>query len=288
MTAYRNRSRPGKGVTGMQDDECVRFLQWALPRLGLRWPGFRRVRGQVCKRILRRVRALQLENLEAYRDHLHDYPAEWEVLDRFCRITISRFYRDRWVFDALGQTILPRLIDEASARGDDRISCWCIGCAAGEEAYTLSLMWVHLLAGDRPAVDLRIVATDASAKQLERARAAVYPASSLKELSPQWRRLSFTRDGRSYRLHPRHSSRVDFRQQDIRTEVPPERFQLILCRNLVFTYYDNELQRAIAGRIRECLLPRGALVLGAHEALPEGVVGFSPCGPKGVIYVRID
>jgi hypothetical protein len=39
----------------MRDAEGVEFLQWCLPRLGLRWPGFRKVRRQVYKRVARRL-----------------------------------------------------------------------------------------------------------------------------------------------------------------------------------------------------------------------------------------
>ena len=45
----------------MQDDECVQFLQWAVPQLHMRWPGFRKVRRQVCKRLQRRINQLGLD-----------------------------------------------------------------------------------------------------------------------------------------------------------------------------------------------------------------------------------
>ena len=60
----------------MKDSDCVHFLQWALPRLRLRWSGFRRVRRQVCKRIARRLRELELSDLDAYRDYLAAKPSE--------------------------------------------------------------------------------------------------------------------------------------------------------------------------------------------------------------------
>jgi chemotaxis protein methyltransferase CheR len=46
-------------------------------------------------------------------------------------------------------------------------------------------------------------------------------------------------------------------------------FDLVLCRNLAFTYFDLELQQELAGRIAGALRPGGALVVGAHEAPPE-------------------
>ena len=62
-----------------------------------------------------------------------------------------------------------------------------------------------------------------------------------------------------------------FLEQDIRHEFPEGRFDLILCRNLVFTYFATALQAAIARRLAERLVPEGVLVLGIHESLPESV-----------------
>ncbi len=85
----------------MKDPECIRFLQWALPQLHMRWPGFRKVRAQVCKRIGRRMTGLGLSEFSSYRSYLEETPEEWSTLDTLCRITISRFYRDRDVFEHL-------------------------------------------------------------------------------------------------------------------------------------------------------------------------------------------
>jgi chemotaxis methyl-accepting protein methylase len=62
------------------DAECLEVLRWAAPRLGPRWEGFRRVRGQVCKRMGRRMKALGLESVAAWRERLEADPAEWAVL----------------------------------------------------------------------------------------------------------------------------------------------------------------------------------------------------------------
>ena len=114
----------------MRDSRCVEFLQWALPRLRMRWPGFRRVRRQVCKRIDGRLRELGLDNTAAYQEYLENNPAEWHVLDDFCRISISRFYRDRSVFDCLRDDVLPNLAARAAALGERQLRCWSAGCAS--------------------------------------------------------------------------------------------------------------------------------------------------------------
>ena len=83
----------------------------------LRWPGFRKVRRQVCKRLNRRMHDLQLADFAAYRARLEDDPSEWKVVDRCCHITISRFFRDRGVFEALRRRMLPDIAAHAKQEG---------------------------------------------------------------------------------------------------------------------------------------------------------------------------
>jgi hypothetical protein len=91
----------------MTDQECGQFLQWALPRLGMRWPGFRKVRRQVHKRLNRRLDELGLTQILEYCGYLKTHPDEWQILESFLRISISRFYRDRGVWDRLRDEVLP-------------------------------------------------------------------------------------------------------------------------------------------------------------------------------------
>src|SRR5688572_3980003 len=145
----------------MTDQECVELLQWAALRLRLRWEGFRRVRGQVCKRIGRRIKALGLEGAAAYRARLEAEPAEWEVLDSLCRVTISRFYRDHRVFDVLREELLPALLRDARGRGESVLRIWSAGCASGEEPYTIAVLFRLGLAPAFPELRLELLATDA-------------------------------------------------------------------------------------------------------------------------------
>ena len=75
----------------MHDEDCIAFLQWALPQLHMRWQGFRKVHAQVCKHLARRLQQLQLRHLNDYRAYLQNRPTEWACLDSMCQVTISRF-----------------------------------------------------------------------------------------------------------------------------------------------------------------------------------------------------
>ena len=270
----------------MKDEQCVSFLQWALPQLHMRWPGYRKVRRQVCKRVDRRIQELGLEGVEAYRSWLGDNDDEWRHLDACCRITISRFYRDRAVFDALADQVLPALADAARRRGDTVLRVWSTGCGSGEEPYTLAVIWQSELQHRFPEMGVEIVATDADPNVLQRARAGRYAFGSLKELPERLRERAFRRDGDAYALKPEYRRGVRFLEQDIREGQPDGRFDLVLCRNLVFTYFDEDRQRDVLRRITGTMHDGAALVLGAHEHLPDDTSGLCVWFEKHAIYRR--
>lgn len=91
----------------MSNTDCIAFLQWALPQLSLRWPGFRKVRRQMCKRVRRSINEVQLDDFSAYRARLESDLAEWHVLDECCHLTISRFFRNRSMIEVLCRPIQP-------------------------------------------------------------------------------------------------------------------------------------------------------------------------------------
>jgi chemotaxis protein methyltransferase CheR len=252
----------------MNNNDCIAFLQWCLPRLGLRWPGYRKVRRQVCKRIVRRYRALGLAGIAVYRRYLETHPREWPALDACCRITISRFYRDTQIFKAVGDHVLPSLARSARGRGDQSVRCWSVGCASGEEPYSLAVLWALGPAEIAPDLAFSVIATDSDPKMLDRARAARYGAGGLRDIPDHWRDTAFLSEKDEYVVRRPFRACVDFRLQDIRTEAPDETFDLILCRNLAFTYFDEAVQR----RTLECLTRRlhsdGILVIGRRESLP--------------------
>lgn len=252
----------------MTDSECVELLQWALPRLSLRWRGFSNVRGQVCKRIARRMKALGIADAHAYRLRLETDRSELAYFDELCRVTITRFYRDRAVYDALRETLLPELAERAiSERRPLRI--WSAGCASGEEPYTLAILMHQEIAPRHPGLGFELIATDADVRLIERAAEATYPEGTLRELPRAWIDEAFTREDGSLRLKPPYRERVTFLIQDLRREAPEGLFDVILCRNVAFTYFDEALQTRTLERLIDKLQAGGLLVIGGHEQLPR-------------------
>lgn len=274
----------------MNDSECVQFLQWALPRLSMRWPGFRCVRAQVCKRLQRRIDELQLDGLSAYRDYLGEHRDEWTVLDGLCQVTISRFCRDKSVFAYLEEQVFPYQINKIHQARGTQLRIWCAGCGAGEESYTLGLLWALRYQKKYPSFTLSIVATDINPDMLKRAKQACYPYSAIKNLPTAWRQTAFRQDKELYCLQAEYQANVEFLCQDLRSDLPPDSetkpFHLVCCRNLAFTYFDDPLQRKVANRLHNCMTEEGILMIGVHEELPAGVEGFKTLSKRLGIYQR--
>jgi chemotaxis protein methyltransferase CheR len=203
-----------------------------------------------------------------------------------CRITISRFYRDKGVYGQLADRIIPGLVEQIRRAGGRRLHIWSAGCGSGEEPYSLALLWALQLQQHCPDIVLRILATDIDLQLLHRARKACYPFSSLKDLPAVWRESAFTASAGCYCLQSAFNHPVLFAEHDVRGTVPATALPLILCRNLVYTYCDMDLQCEITQRLGAALQPGGLLVLGSHETLPGAVAGFTPLSCNRAIYKK--
>jgi len=219
------------------------------------------------------MRDLGLDSFSAYRARLETDPTEWRVFDECCHITISRFFRDRGIFEVLRKRVLPDIVARAKHEGRD-VHVWSAGCASGEEPYTLKILWDVEVASAYPSVSLSIIASDVDKAMLARAREGCFEPTSLHELPPPLIEQAFDRVGSQYCVKRKHRESIEFLDQDLRSEMPPRLFDLILCRYVAFTYFAVPLQRKVLARMLERLRPRGYFVIGTHEQLPSEVSGL--------------
>jgi len=228
----------------------------------------------VCKRLKRRTLALGLADFNAYRTRLETDPSEWRVFEACCHITISRFFRDRAIFEAVRRQLLPAIAARARDEGRNALA-WSAGCASGEEPYTLKMLWDLEIAPAFPGVSLSIVASDVDQAILARAREGCFEATSLHELPPPLIEAAFDPNGSQYRIKAKHREGIEFIEQDLRSEMPRHLFDLILCRYVAFTYFTTPLQRKVLVGMLDHLRQQRYLVIGAHEHLPEDVPGLA-------------
>lgn len=269
----------------IEKEEFVRFLKWCLPKLSLCWSGYRKVHGTVRKRLARRMQELGLPNLAAYREKLESEPSEWLELDRLCRIPISRFYRDKAVYETLSLEVLPNCADAVHERGGGVLRILSAGCASGEEPYTISLIWWLRLSGRYPDVELQIFALDIDDVMLHRAETSCYSAGSFKEMPADLFENGFRRADGEYCLRDPYRLGVLFEKADLRENVLAGPFDLILCRNSAFTYFNDAARVMVFAKLDASLRDGGYLIIGSHESLPPQAHSYRRLQP-GVPVLR--
>ncbi len=265
---------------GTNGKACTEFLKWAVPQMGYRWQGYRKVRNQVCKRLKNRMNELDLEDYGLYRNYLTAHPDEWIVLDGMMRITISRFFRDAKSWEVLYDMILSDWGKETSIKKRP-LRVWSAGCASGEEPYSFALLWEFRLSGHFPGIETDIVATDASEHMLKRARKACYPRASLRDVPSQMLSHAFKEqpDG-MFCLQKKWQKPVKFKKQDIRRRMPGGAFDIVFCKNLVGMYFEPSIARHLFVQICHKIRGGGVLIIGNHEPFPvDDIPGMYAYGP---------
>jgi chemotaxis methyl-accepting protein methylase len=249
------------------------FLKAACPPLDLEWRKYRRRTSR--HRVEARLRELGLDGFAGYLERLRCDPAEAAGLADRMRVTVSRFFRERQLWEGLFQTVLPALMQERPPTEPLRL--WSVGCCGGEEPYTLALLWRERFAPR----SVEILATDIDAASLERARAAVYNVSSLREVPTVLRQRHFIRQDHCWRLDAAIAGQIRFAVHNLMTDPLPAGLDLICCRYLAFTYYQRERRLLAARRLWQALRPGGALMIGRKEQLgpAAGLFTFWPEAP---------
>jgi chemotaxis protein methyltransferase CheR len=227
---------------------------------------------------------LGLRDVFSYGDYLQRTPAEWAHLDAFCRIPISRFYRDRAIFTHLREVVLPALARNRLSVGGTELRCWSLGCASGEEAYTLGILWTLGIGPRFSKLSFTITATDVDENLIARAERGCYKKSSLRDMPADLLIAGFDQAADRYCVKSRLRKPIEFRVEDVRCCLPMDRFHLILCRNFVFTYFSDQLQRATLASLLSRLTDGGFFVVGQHEDIPKDVEVLAPTGPHLRIY----
>jgi len=262
----------------MEFDE---FLKEATALLGLQWRPFHR-KG-IKRKVERRVADIGLSDFEEYLLKVKKDSEEQLLLSKILTVTISRFFRDKKVFHTLSQSIVPDLLKE----GSSELRIWCIGCASGEEPCSLALLWKEKFEQIWPQVHLSILATDLDGNLLERAKEGAYKNSSLKEVPEGTVRKFFKKEGAFYILNPTIRGSIEFKVHDILHEEPFLGMDIVLCRNLAFTYFSKGSQIEVLKKIALSLKEKGYLVIGKKESLPLIYPTlFVPVFPSEKIYQK--
>ena len=238
-------------------------------------------RATVLRRIERRLQVNGITDLQAYRDFLHLHPEETQALLQDMLISVTNFFRDKEAFDVLDRDVLPRFIE---GRGEqDRIRVWSVGCATGEEAYSLAMLLQERSLKSAEGVSFQVFATDIDERAISFARTGLYPDSILADVTPSRARQFFAKDAAHYRVKKELREHMLFAHHNVLSDPPFSRLDLICCRNLLI-YLDREAQIEILKMFHFALRPGGVLFLGSSESADSVSSMFSVVDKRNRIY----
>jgi two-component system, chemotaxis family, CheB/CheR fusion protein len=237
------------------------------------------------RRIERRMAVHQIETLGAYAGFMQQNPAEVQALFRDLLIGVTSFFRDPDAFKALEEQVIPKLF--ANKPAESAIRVWSIGCATGEEAYSLAMLLAERQEALKRSFRIQVFGTDIDAQAIASARTGIYPASISADVPPERLARFFTAepDGVSYRIHKSIRDLLIFSEQDVIKDPPFSKIDLIGCRNLLI-YMDSELQKKLIPLLHYALNPDGFLFLGTSETVSEYGELFATVNRQMKLYQR--
>lgn len=180
-------------------------------------------------------------------------------------INETYFFRDKLPFDALKDTLLPRIMQAKGA--DKSLRIWSAACSTGQEPYSIAMLLAemkHKLTGWR----IEIVGTDLAGHAIEKAQNGAYSQFEVQRGLPTPYLLRyFNQVGDMWHIAPAIRSQVSFRHFNLLSDFGPlGKFDVIFCRN-VLIYFNAQGKKDILQRMSRQLNPDGGIVLGAAEGL---------------------
>lgn len=221
-------------------------------------------RSTVARRIARRMQIVGVAELGAYVELVRAEPREAAALLDDLLINVTRFFRDPEVFERLAADVIPRLFDGKGPL--DRVRVWSVGCATGEEAYSLAILLLEEAARRPTPPQVQVFASDLHERSLRHAREGLYPAAIREDVSDDRLQRFFRRDDGGYRITKALRDVVVFAQHNLLQDPPFSRIDLVVCRN-VLIYLQAEAQREVVDLFHYALQGTGYLLLGTAETL---------------------
>ncbi|HSR99481.1 MAG TPA: chemotaxis protein CheB [Kofleriaceae bacterium] len=235
----------------------------------------------VARRVQRRVDLLRADNMSAYVEQLLADPDELNTLYQDLLIGVTQFFRDPEAFETLEREVIPQILERVPPAQELRL--WIAGCATGEEAYSLAMLFYEALAARGRSINLKILATDVHPASLEFAGAGVYGDDQLSNMSPERLERFFTRRPSGYQISPELRQLIVFARHNVLKDAPFTKMNFISCRNMLI-YLQPQAQRTVLSLFHFGLSSGGVLFMGASESPGALSDEFTPVDEHWKIY----
>ncbi|NTU80762.1 MAG: PAS domain S-box protein [Chloroflexales bacterium] len=239
-------------------------------------------RPTLLRRIARRMQVTGTTTLLAYLELLRANTDEAPALLRDLLISVTNFFRDPAAWQAL-EAIIPQLFQGKEA--SDVVRAWVVGCATGEEAYTLAMLLSEHALTLECQLTVQVFATDIDEHAIAVARAGVYPETIAVDIAPERLQRFFTSEPGHYRVRKELRDLVLFMPHNVLRDPPFSRLDLITCRNLLI-YIDHAMQEQILELFHFTLQPERFLLLGSSESTDGLPTRFTPIDKAHRLFKR--
>jgi two-component system CheB/CheR fusion protein len=237
----------------------------------------------VHRRVERRMALHKITDIRTYVHYLKDTPAEVDALFKDLIIEVTGFFRDPEAFEVLGKKIIPAIVDYK--KPDSAVRVWVPGCATGEEAFSLAMLFQEAMDRLNKHLNVQIFATDINKETIEHARTAQFPVGISSDIPSKRLGQFFIKEGGVYRVKKTIRDMVVFAVQNLISDPPFSKLDLISCRNILI-YMDSVLQKKVIPLFHHTLNQNGYLFLGSSETIGEFNGLFSPVDTKWKIFQR--
>ena len=237
------------------------------------------------RRVRRRMQVLRIEDPALYVERLRVLPDEPQLLFREILIGVTRFFRDPDIFQVIDATVVAGLV--AGGDAAEPIRVWVAGCATGEEAYSLAILFKEAcLRLDSPR-HVTVFATDVDDRAIAFARAGQYTDSIEADISSERLDHHFIKEGQRYRVAKHIRDLCVFSTHDLVKDPPFSKLDLVSCRNLLI-YFETQLQIRVITTFHYGLKRGGRLWLGPSETISNATRLFKAADKRSRIYDRVD
>jgi two-component system CheB/CheR fusion protein len=269
-------------VSEDRDPQFEELLAFIRDERGFDFTGYKRP--SLRRRISKRMEEVRVDSFPEYRTYLEQHPNEFIHLFNTILINVTSFFRDEIAWDYLQRDIVPRIV-ELHDGIDGGIRLWSTGCATGEEAFSLAMVFAEELGEESFKTRVKIYATDIDDEALRTGRHAEYTAKQMEPVPADLRERYFEERNGNYAFRTDLRRAVIFGRHDLIQDPPISRISLLLSRNTLM-YFDAETQHRILANFHFSLRDGGYLFLGKSEALAARSDLFSPVDLKRRVFTK--
>ncbi len=269
-------------TTEKRDPQFEALLSFIRDQRGFDFTGYKRP--SLMRRISKRMQDVKVSTFPEYREYLQERPEEFVQLFNTILINVTSFFRDEIAWDYLQKEVVPQIVEQYDGT-QSQIRLWSTGCATGEEAFSLAMVFAEVLGEEAFKARVKIYATDIDDDALTKGRHAEFSEKVMQAVPADLRERYFEPRNGNYVFRTDLRRTVIFGRHDLIQDPPISRIALLLSRNTLM-YFDSDTQQHILASFHFSLRDNGYLFLGKSEALAARSDLFVPVDLKRRIFKK--